>query len=233
MSCTKAISLNNETKCNPGVSFNALLERSRRYSGKEVPWTDDARKRTKQLLHSTPTRHTSFWTSVKFYEILKCNSTAKVDVPLPLPGLECKYIPHGGLFTRRRRATTMPGIGGLGGWGLSVSRKRVIYAIRLESWFDKCIGNLWVNDMEEIHHPRCHSICDIERVSLLYPFQAQEWIDVALFAEEGALPKGRLLLEEAQGRQDDAGGSHETQSTRHWGECVVGGWLDGWTDGVS
>lgn len=69
--------------------------------------------------------------------------------------------------------------------------------------------------MEEIHHPRCHSICDIERVSLLYPFQAQEWIDVALFAEEGALPKGRLLLEEAQGRQDDAGGSHETQSTRH------------------
>lgn len=49
----------------------------------------------------------------------------------------------------------------------------------------------------------------------LRQLQAQEWIDAAVLAEEGALSTGRLLLEEAQGRQDDPRGSHETQSTRH------------------
>lgn len=64
---------------------------------------------------------------------------------------------------------------------------------------------------------------------MLLHTQAQEWIDVAVFAEEGALSTGRLLLEEAQGWQDNEGGSHETQSTRHWGECGwVGVWMDGW-----
>lgn len=59
------------------------------------------------------------------------------------------------------------------------------------------------------------------------PQQTQERIDVALFAEKGAIPAGWLLLEEAQGWQDDAGGSHETQSTRHRGEWAFR-WMPGW-----
>jgi hypothetical protein len=51
--------------------------------------------------------------------------------------------------------------------------------------------------------------------------QTQEWLHVVIFAEEGAIPPRRLLLEEAQGRQDDARRSHETQSARNRGETHI------------
>ena len=52
----------------------------------------------------------------------------------------------------------------------------------------------------------------------LFNLQAEEREHVAVLAEEGAVPPGRLLLEEAQGRQDDEGGPHEAQSAGHGGE---------------
>lgn len=47
--------------------------------------------------------------------------------------------------------------------------------------------------------------------------QAEEWVDAAVQSQEGALPERRLLLEEAQGRQDHKGGPHEAQGPRHRG----------------
>lgn len=48
--------------------------------------------------------------------------------------------------------------------------------------------------------------------------QTEKWLDVVIFAQESAISSRRLLLEKAQGRQDDARRSHETQSARHRGE---------------
>lgn len=60
-------------------------------------------------------------------------------------------------------------------------------------------------------------MCSLFFVLFLFG-QTQEWLHVVIFAEEGAIPPRRLLLEEAQGRQDDARRSHETQSARNRGE---------------
>ena len=51
--------------------------------------------------------------------------------------------------------------------------------------------------------------------------QAEVWFDAAVLAEEGALPPGRLLLEEEEGRQDHAGGPHEAQGPGHGGRDTV------------
>ncbi len=52
-------------------------------------------------------------------------------------------------------------------------------------------------------------------------FQTQEWIHAVVLPEEGALPSRRLLLEEAQGRQDHEGGPHEAQGPGHGGELIA------------
>ena len=41
--------------------------------------------------------------------------------------------------------------------------------------------------------------------------QATEWVHDSVQQEEGEVPKGRLLLEEAERWQDDAGGPHEAE----------------------
>lgn len=48
--------------------------------------------------------------------------------------------------------------------------------------------------------------------------QAEERVHAAVQPQEGAIPEGRLLLEEEEGRQDHPGGSHEAQGPRHRGQ---------------
>ena len=55
------------------------------------------------------------------------------------------------------------------------------------------------------------------RISTL---QAEEREHAAVLAEEGSVPSRRLLLEEAQGRQDHQGGPHEAQGPGHGGNKV-------------
>ena len=55
------------------------------------------------------------------------------------------------------------------------------------------------------------------KISICRVFQAEVGLYAAVLEEEGAVQKGRLLLEEEEGRQDDKGGPHEAQGPRHGG----------------
>ncbi len=50
-----------------------------------------------------------------------------------------------------------------------------------------------------------------------FSFQAEKRLDAVVLPQEGPLPSGRLLLEEAEGRKDYSGGSHEAQGSGHGG----------------
>lgn len=47
--------------------------------------------------------------------------------------------------------------------------------------------------------------------------QTEKRLDASVLAQKGALPTRRVLLEEAQRRQDDARRSHEIESSGHGG----------------
>ena len=52
----------------------------------------------------------------------------------------------------------------------------------------------------------------------LFFFQAEEWLNASVLAQEGPLPQGRLLLEEEEGREDHEGGSHEAKGPGNGGK---------------
>lgn len=57
-----------------------------------------------------------------------------------------------------------------------------------------------------------HSLTSFGFAVTFWSIQAQERVHDVVQPEEGAISTGRLLLEEAKGREDDSRGSHETES---------------------
>ena len=56
--------------------------------------------------------------------------------------------------------------------------------------------------------------------SEIFTFQTEERLDAVVLSQEGPLPSRRVLLEEKEGRKDDARGSHEAQGSGHGGNGV-------------